>query len=222
MNVHKLLENTLFECELYLGHALTFEDPEVRQMAEQNLEGCYQKRLLEAARFMWIDGIEQMMAGEWAMAAETLRRAAAKKEGWGWAINHGDIWISESVTRLIYGATLITHVGSDERDVERSIDEATRLLELGVTRADESGVFRDHGHPWANEISAALDMYHRLQDSDADIDEWLENLKARTFYWCAQVLGGAPPFPPQPRPRLKDATALVQRMLHVEGRYVSS
>ncbi|MEM6731844.1 MAG: hypothetical protein AAF658_09820, partial [Myxococcota bacterium] len=27
MNVHKLLENTLFECELYLGHALTFGDP---------------------------------------------------------------------------------------------------------------------------------------------------------------------------------------------------
>ena len=55
MNVHKLLENMLFECELYLGHALTFGDTEARHWAEQNLKGCYQKRLLEAARFMWID-----------------------------------------------------------------------------------------------------------------------------------------------------------------------
>ena len=30
-------------------------------MAERNLEGCYQKRLLEAARFMWMDGLKQMM-----------------------------------------------------------------------------------------------------------------------------------------------------------------
>ncbi|MEM9457481.1 MAG: hypothetical protein AAGF11_25100 [Myxococcota bacterium] len=63
MNVHKLLENTLFECELYLGHALTFGDAEVRSQAEQNLDGCYQKRLLEAARLMWMDGAKQMMRG---------------------------------------------------------------------------------------------------------------------------------------------------------------
>ena len=35
MNVHKLLENTLFECELYLGQALLFGDAEVRRHAEQ-------------------------------------------------------------------------------------------------------------------------------------------------------------------------------------------
>ena len=34
MNVHKLLENTLFECELYLGHALLSGDKEVRRLAE--------------------------------------------------------------------------------------------------------------------------------------------------------------------------------------------
>ena len=107
MNVHKLLENTLFECELYLGHALTFEDRGVRAVAEQNLAGCYQKRLLEAARFGWIDGLEQMMAAagkgddggrnwtDWAAAAETFRRAATQKDGWGWAVNYGEIWMSE-------------------------------------------------------------------------------------------------------------------------------
>lgn len=81
MNVHKLLENTLFECELYLGYALTFGNADVRWLAERNLEGCYQKRLLEAARFMWIDGLEQMTRGEWAAAAETLRLANEKRDG---------------------------------------------------------------------------------------------------------------------------------------------
>ena len=61
MNVHKLLENTLFECELYLGYALTFDNDEIRYYTEQNLKGCYQKRQLEAARFMWYDGIQLML-----------------------------------------------------------------------------------------------------------------------------------------------------------------
>ena len=124
MNVHKLLENTLFECELYLGYALTFGDSEVRWLAEQNLKGCYQKRLLEAARFMWSRGLEQMMRGEWAEAAETLRLAAAKRDGWGWAVNFGDIWFSESAARLVHGASLIDSNANARRNGESFIDEA--------------------------------------------------------------------------------------------------
>ena len=74
MNVHKLLENTLFECELYLGYALTFGDAEVRQMAERNLEGCYQSDS-SAARFMWNDGAQQMIRGEWVTAPEAMTAA---------------------------------------------------------------------------------------------------------------------------------------------------
>ncbi len=212
MNVHKLLENTLFECELYLGHALTFGDAEVRRLAEQNLEGCYQKRLLEAARFMWIDGVKQMMRGEWAAAAETLRLAAAKKDGWGWAVNYGDIWLSESAARLVHGAELAARNGAEDSDGARWISEAARLLERGVARADEGRIFGPGGHPWASEIDEALAAYHSLQDSGSDTADWLEALKLRTAYWCAQVLGGAPPFPPKPRPRLEDAAALVGRL----------
>ncbi len=212
MNVHKLLENTLFECELYLGHALTFGDAEVRRLAEQNLEGCYQKRLLEAARFMWIDGVKQMMRGEWAAAAETLRLAAAKKDGWGWAVNYGDIWLSESAARLVHGAELAARNGAEDSDGARWISEAARLLKRGVARADEGRIFGPGGHPWASEIDEALAAYHSLQDSGSDTADWLEALKLRTAYWCAQVLGGAPPFPPKPRPRLEDAAALVRRL----------
>lgn len=212
MNVHKLLENTLFECELYLGHALAFGDPEVRRLAEANLEGCYQKRLLEAARFMWIDGVQQMMRGEWAVAAETLRLAAAKKDGWGWAVNYGDIWLSESAARLVHGAELAARNGAEDSNGARWIAEAARLLERGMARADEARTFGPEGHPWASEIGAALTSYRSLKDSGADAADWLDALKLRTVYWCALVLGGAEPFPPQPRPRLEDAAALVRRL----------
>ncbi|MEM9069280.1 MAG: hypothetical protein AAGE52_12275 [Myxococcota bacterium] len=202
MNVHKLLENTLFECELYLGHALTFGDADVRRLAEQNLEGCYQKRVLEAARFMWMDGLEQMMRAEWATAAETLRLAAAKKDGWGWAVNYGDIWFSEAAARLVHGAELRAR-GENGDDW---IAEAGRLVAKSVARSRE--MFGPEGHPWASEVGAALKTY-RQQPVDA---AWLEAFKLRTVYWCAQVLGGAAPFPPKPRPRHEDAAELVRRL----------
>ncbi|MEM6733049.1 MAG: hypothetical protein AAF658_15940, partial [Myxococcota bacterium] len=213
MNVHKLLENTLFECELYIGHALTFGDAEVRRQAEQNLKGCYQKRLLEAARFLWIHGVEQMMRGEWPAAARTLRLAAEKNEGWGWAVNHGDIWISESAARLVHGAELLARNGSQNREGEIWIAKAEALLDKAVARADDAGVFGPKGHPWAAEITEALVAYRNLKVGCST--EWLEAFKLRTVYWCAQVLAGTPPFPPQPRPRLEDADMLRKSLLNL-------
>ncbi|MEM8733930.1 MAG: hypothetical protein AAGG44_06905 [Planctomycetota bacterium] len=212
MNVHKLLENTLFECELYLGHALMFGDSEVRWLAEQNLKGCYQKRLLEAARFMWIDGLEQMMRGEWAAAVETLRLAATKRDGWGWAVNFGDIWFSESAACLVRGATLVAGGASESGEGATLIDEAEQLLKRGVARTAEAGYFGPEGHPWGCEIGEALKSYRRLSDNRVDTSEWLEQFKLRTTYSCAQVLGGAPPFPPTVRPRRVDASVLEQRL----------
>jgi len=212
MNVHKLLENTLFECELYLGHALTFGDAGVRWHAEQNLEGCYNKRLLEAARFLWMDGVQQMLRGEWASAAVTLRLAAGKKDGWGWAVNYGDIWLSEAAARLIHGAELAAGEGANDGGGARWIAEVAQLLERGMARANDSDVFGPAGHPWAAEIGAALDSYRGLRAGGPGAADWLEGFKLRTAYWCAQVLGGAPPFPPKPRPRLEDAARLVQRL----------
>ena len=42
--------------------------------------------------------------------------------------------------------------------------------------------------------------------------KWLKQFKSRTVYWCAQVLGGAPPFPPKPRARLEDPEVLISRL----------
>lgn len=217
MNVHKLLENALFECELYLGHALTFGDREVRRLAERNLEGCYQKRLLEAARFLWIDGVEQMVRGEWEAAAETLRLAAAKKDGWGWAVNNGDIWLAEAAARSFLGAAKEARDDAVEID-GRWIAEVEALLEKSARRAEEGGMFGPTGHPWGADIAAALDAYRSLVRAargrvrSGDVTGWLESFRARTHYWCAQVLGGASPFPPRPRPRREDAATLLRRL----------
>jgi len=60
MNLHKLLENVLLECELYLGLALLFPSAEVAADARGNLDGCLAKRKLEAAKFMWMAGLRQV------------------------------------------------------------------------------------------------------------------------------------------------------------------
>ena len=102
MNVHKLLENTLFEC-VPLGHAPTFGH------AGSTDGGAKPRRVLpkastEAARS--VDGwTEADDAGRMEAASKTLD-AAASKDGWGWAVNYGDIWISASAARLIQGAAL--------------------------------------------------------------------------------------------------------------------
>merc|ERR1719163_1766488 len=135
MSVHKLLENKLFECELYLGHALMFPDADVRSRAEQNLDGCYKKRILEAARFMWMDGCSQMMRGEWAAAAETLRRAGAKKDGWGWGVNNGDIWIAAAAARMAEASLEGgSGRGCSNSDAAHALSEAAGLLEKARAR----------------------------------------------------------------------------------------
>ncbi|MEM6293158.1 MAG: hypothetical protein AAGA54_17920 [Myxococcota bacterium] len=204
MNVHKLLENTLFECELYLGHALTFGDPEVRRQAEQNLAGCYQKRKLEAARFLWIDGLEHVMDGAWEAAAQTLHIAGRQQDGWGWAVNNGDIWISEAAARLVRGAEL----EAQGETGEPWIAQAAQCLQRGIARSNEGGAFGPQGHPWAADVTAALTAYR----SGENRASWLEAFKLQTTSWCARVLGGTAPFPPKLRPRREDAASLLQRM----------
>ena len=207
MNVHKLLENTLFECELYLGYALTFGDDEVRFYAEQNLQGCYNKRLLEAARFMWTDGIEAMLNEEWSYAINIFKLAAEKKSGWGWAVNYGDIWLSEAV------ATIIMSVQGDGGHGDSEwLGKVGELILKCVERSEKSGVFGSDGHPWANEILMGLYNYQQIKSDNNSLDGWLTNFKGRTVYWCSQVLAGMAPFPPRARKRIAPVEELIKRI----------
>ena len=168
-----------------MGYALTFGDDEVRFYAEQNLQGCYNKRLLEAARFMWTDGIEAMLNEEWSYAINIFKLAAEKKSGWGWAVNYGDIWLSEAV------ATIIMSVQGDGGHGDSEwLGKVGELILKCVERSEKSGVFDSDGHPWANEILIALDNYQQIKSDNNSLDGWLTNFKGRTVYWCSQVLAG--------------------------------
>ena len=210
MNVHKLLENTLFECELYLGYALTFGDDEVRYYAEQNLRGCFSKRLLEAARFMWYDGTELLLRNEWTAARDIFRLASAKKDGWGWAVNYGDIWLSEAVALMMSGVE--TNSNNSSSDENQWIKQASELIGKARLRSDESGVFGTECHPWVNEVSSAIESYKDLISSGESIDFWLEEFSSRTIYWCSQILAGSTPFPPQQRKRLALESTLIDNL----------
>ena len=156
-----------------------------------------------------MDGVTQLMRGEWSAAAETLCLAADQRNGWGWGVNNGDIWIAESAARLVLVAELDRDV-----DVTQPLADVARLLEKGAARAAEGQYCGSDGHPWAAEIRTALAKYCGVRENgdDATACRWLDALKKRIIFWCAHALGGSPPFPPKPRPRLQDAAALRQRL----------
>ena len=153
MNTHKLLENVLLEAEHYLGHALTFGGA-AAEFAETNLEGCYAKRQLEAAKFIWMEGMEACVEGgyrrNWEMEVEVevevegvdakvhtksdllferaehlFERASRKKSGWGWGVNNGEIYLGQ--------ATAILLQTEGNSDVGRR-SAACELVELAADR----------------------------------------------------------------------------------------
>lgn len=170
----------------------------------------YQKRLLEAARFMWYDGIELLMKEEWSSAVEVFQAAHAKKEGWGWAVNHGDIWLSEAVALMNEGAK--NDLKSSKTNTGDWIKSARVLVERARKRANESNVFGAQGHPWINEVGMALDSYNELISTGEDAGPWLDELGARTVYWCSQIRAGVFPFPPQPKERLAEESSLADNL----------
>ncbi|MEL7267285.1 MAG: hypothetical protein AAFP69_21075 [Planctomycetota bacterium] len=111
----------------------------------------------------------------------------------------------------MHGAEQTSGTAEDDREAVRWIAEAAGLLKRGEERTAEAEYFQAEGHPWGCEIQEALATFEQLRATGADTDPWLESFKLRTTYWCAQVLGGAPPFPPPIRPRREDAATLLQR-----------
>ena len=101
---------------------------------------------------MWIDAMKHMMSGEWKKASDLLRRASTKHDGWGWAVNHGDLWYTESLALLMDGAekSLAEEGGAQDN---AWLTEVTALLEKGASRANAGNAFGPDGHPWVSEIS---------------------------------------------------------------------
>ena len=75
------------------------------------------------------------------------------KEGWGWAVNYGDIWLSEAVAVMISGA----HQSQGGASVEQDwVGRAGELINKAQVESDKSGAFGKKSHPWVNELKASL------------------------------------------------------------------
>ena len=144
------------------------------------------------------------------MQFQHLGEAALKKDGWGWAVNHGDIWLAEAVAIIFQGVENSSKSGNPEDLVW--INEAEKLLEKAHTRANEAGVFDDEGHPWISEVISSLKGYKDLISNNNDITDWLSEFIIRTIFWCSQVLAGVAPFPPKCRERLADESTLIGKI----------
>ena len=104
-------------------------------------------------------------------------------------------------------------MGADEQgEGARWISDAARVLKKGIDRTVEAKYFGPEGHPWAAEIEHALAIYAEAKYPQGDLEKWLSSFKSKTHFWCSQILGGAHPFPPTPRPRLEDKAALIQQL----------
>ena len=161
---------------------------------------------------MWMDASQQMIDGRWHTAIETLQQAGKMKDGWGWAVNFGDIWISEAAAQIVCGVESEQHEEGTDHEASLWSDRVQELIELASKRADNVDLFGHAGHPWLLEIREAFDTYQCIQDEGHHIGDWLEQFKRRAIFWCAQILAGVGPFPPKPKPRNDDAYILIESL----------
>jgi hypothetical protein len=216
MNTHKLLENVLLEAESYLGLALTFGG-ESAAFAEQNLEGCYAKRQLEAAKYLWFAGMEKALRGIDTRAEESVAvargeggeegedekkndrsrdatasgqllaeaealfvRSAAKKNGWGWGVNNGEIFLAEACVKLLKG---------DHEDEEEE-EEACAAV--------EKAVHRNARLPFTVYLQSVCKNLKKNKKDKEEFDRSrvvLTKLASKTRSWMVSMLARAQPKP---------------------------
>ena len=105
MNLHKLLEDVLVDgCEHHFEQGLLYGPDD--EVLRSNLDGCFAKRLLESAKFMWLQALSHLADPKSSMETLTasrqlLQHAAAVKDGWGWGVNNGDIHLSLASVRVL-------------------------------------------------------------------------------------------------------------------------
>ena len=138
---------------------------------------------------MWVDGVAQMMRGEWSAAAETLSLAAAKKDGWGWGVNNGDIWISlGAVQAILWGEMQLQRPAT-----MAGLEQANATLQKAANRTAT--------HPWTLANLRAVDdlaaAYRRGADGEVAFEARLQGLIEETTSWCEDLLQYVRP---KPRP----------------------
>jgi hypothetical protein len=91
--------------------------------------------------------MERIVDGDWAAAEEMLAAAAGKKEGWGWGVNNGDIWIALGAVQAIrWGEAALPDVTAARPD--GLLERAAATLQLAAERRPD--------HPWTRQNVVAV------------------------------------------------------------------
>ena len=99
---------------------------------------------------MWVDAMRQMLRGEWEAAEAQLAAAAGKKDGWGWGVNNGDIWLSQAAARAVLALQPVfaaPHDGGGGGGGEANATAARHGLAEAAALVDKADA-RTAGHPW--------------------------------------------------------------------------
>jgi len=199
------------ETEFFLGQGLLFSDPEVQEMARANLPGCWAKRKLESARWLLVSGVaalkkamdvpaflrrrerEKRIKDHLTEASQRLEQAADCKEGWGWAVNNGDIWVAQGAFEVMAAVLQVRlqnaalNPDADPDDTGRSpsgeaqpgigtdalvtvgtfrevLDKAEALWESALNRKSSDRMGREF-HPWQLFINLAIQLTASMRRS---------------------------------------------------------
>ena len=99
------------------------------------------------------------------------QRAAAMKDGWGWGVNNGDIWIVLGAVQALRGR----------------LDEAEATLALAHGRSAD--------HPWTKANQLAVRGLRGAAGDAELLRARRAALATETASWCRQVLAHATPNP---------------------------
>ena len=110
MNLHKLLEDVLVDgCEHHFEQGLLYGPDD--EILRSNLDGCFAKRLLESAKFMWLQALSHLADPKsspesLAASRQLLQHAGSVKDGWAWGVNNGK---SALIMRTARNHPIISH-----------------------------------------------------------------------------------------------------------------
>ena len=135
-----------------------------------------------------------MLKKDWAGAKHTLELAASKKDGWGWGVNNGDIWISLGAVQLIeWGEAQVRDDAGSSSATMAGLEEANATLQKAANRTAT--------HPWTLANLRAVDelgaAYQQGTEGRTEFEVLLQGLIEETIRWCEDLLQYVRP---KPRP----------------------
>ena len=145
----------------------------------------------QAAKFMWMRGLSHMSDGAWAKAEPLLQAATLKKDGWGWGVNNGEIWVALGAVQIVqWGENVSSATGTISLS---NLDTAEGSLQLAETRQSE--------HPWTQfNLRTLCDLRQLASEAETQrgigaLSARLSSFKQTTKDWSENMLVQVQPNP---------------------------